>query len=156
MSRGQPGFPRASRARAGTNEGKRGPGMLRKREWRWMLLAAAGVIPVVSGCLLVAAGAAGVAGVAYVKGEMKDTVPARPAQVVDGGVKALEQLGIVKVSSESSVLEGEVIGRTAGDERVRIGVKSKDEKISEISIRVGTYGDKALSRQILDKIKANL
>ena len=49
-----------------------------------------------------------------------------------------------------------VLGRMATDKKVTVTVKSEGEKTSRISIRIGTFGDKDLSQQILNKIKSNL
>jgi len=124
---------------------------------RWvMLLAAVGMMPMLSGCLLAAAGAAGAVGVAYAKGDLTATLEANPQQVVDATNEAFEQMDIVQVGSNATAVDGQVTGRTAGDDRIVVNVKSEGASASRISIRVGTFGDETLSRQILDKIKANL
>ena len=109
-----------------------------------------------SGCLLLAAGAAGVAGAMYVNGEMKATLDGTPDKVVAATEKAFADLSITKVSSSATKLDGKVVGKTATGKDITITVKSSTEKTSEIFIRVGTFGDEELSRQILSKIEANL
>lgn len=117
------------------------------------LFLALGTISLLSGCIWLAAGAVGAL---YVGGELKATVVSKPPKVVEATDKAFEQMSIVKVSSRSTALDGEVIGRMATDKKVTVTVKSEGEKASRILIRIGTFGDKNLSQQILDKIKSNL
>ena len=117
------------------------------------LFLALGTILLLSGCFWLAAGAVGVV---YVKGELTATVQSKPPEVVEATDKAFEQMSIVKISSNSTALDGEVIGRMATDKKVTVTVKSEGEKASRISIRIGTFGDKNLSQQILNKIKSNL
>ena len=110
------------------------------------------------GCLLVAAGAAGgaVAGTAYVMGDLETTLQATPGEVVAATRTAFEQMGVATISAGATELDGKVIGRTATDEKITVTVESKGRNLSELSIRVGTFGDEELSRQIYDKIRANL
>jgi hypothetical protein len=115
------------------------------------LLATTGL----SGCLAVAAGA-GAAGAVYVMGSLDSTVPGTPETVVDATEGALKDTDIHVLSKDATGIDGSVVGRTALDTKVEITVKRQDEKTSKISIRVGTFGDKELSQQIYDKIKAKL
>ena len=130
--------------------------MFEKRAQMLLSLAALGMMPLLSGCLLAAAGAAGAATVAYVGGEIKTTLQAAPPQVVAATDTAFKQMSIVAVSSDSTAVDGLVEGRTATDKKITVTVKSEGDKASRVGIRVGTFGDEALSRQILDKIKSNL
>jgi hypothetical protein len=115
------------------------------------LFATAGL----SGCLAVAAGA-GAAGAVYVMGSLDSTLPGNPEAVVDASEGALKDTDIHVLSKDATGIDGSVVGRTALDTKVEITVKKHDEKSSKISIRVGTFGDKELSQQIYDKIKAKL
>jgi ABC-type Fe3+-hydroxamate transport system substrate-binding protein len=109
-----------------------------------------------SGCVLLvagaAAGAAG-AGAMYAKGDLETTLQARPPRIVAASEKAFEEMNIARLSSASTELDGKVVGRTASDKKVTVTVKTEGEKLSKLSIRVGVFGDEALSRQILEKIK---
>jgi hypothetical protein len=112
-----------------------------------------------TGCalLLVGAGsAAGAAGVAWVRGDLEATLNADPRQIEQAAIKAFEELSIPLVSSKSSALDGEVIGRTATDTKVSIKIESTETDKSRISIRVGTFGDQQMSRRLLDEIQQQL
>jgi len=107
-----------------------------------------------SGCLVAAAGAAG--GVFYAKGDLETTLAATPAQIAAATEKAFTEMKIAKTSAVSSDLDAQVIGRSATDKKITVTSKVKGDKISSISIRVGTFGDKDISRALFDKIKKNL
>ncbi len=109
-----------------------------------------------SGCLAVAAAAGAAGGVAYAMGDLEAVVEANPPDVVEATERAFNDLKRVKVSAESSSLDGEVIARTAADKKVTVKVRKQTEKVSKLSIRVGTFGDEAFSRMIYDKIKEHL
>jgi len=49
-----------------------------------------------------------------------------------------------------------VTAKTAGDKDVKITIKKEGQNTSRIWIRVGVFGDQALSRQIYDNIKSQL
>lgn len=110
------------------------------------------------GCILVAAGAAAGAagGVAYYMGELKATERATPPEIVAAARTALENMYVAVVSSNADELTGEVIGRTSTDERIRISVEYKSDGLSEVGIRVGTFGDEEISRRILNDIEKAL
>ena len=69
---------------------------------------------------------------------------------------AFHDAGITVISSNASDLDGQIIGRTAADKKVKITVKQQSEHVSKLSIRVGTFGDKALSQMIHKKIVEQL
>ncbi|MGE5608167.1 MAG: DUF3568 family protein [Bacillota bacterium] len=109
-----------------------------------------------SGCLIAAAAAGTGATVAYVKGDLDANVDASPQRTVEATNAAVKDLGFVLVSSNGSAADGEVIARTATDKRVKVTMKRLSEKSSKVTIRVGTWGDEAISVQVLEKIKAHL
>ncbi len=106
-----------------------------------------------SGCVaLAAAGAAG-AGVAYLKGELNGTLEASPQEVVDAAQATIEEMGFSVISARASEVDGRVEGRTANDRDITIEVDRQNEGTSDISIRVGTFGDEELSREIYNRIQ---
>jgi hypothetical protein len=127
--------------------------MLRSRAALALVLALCTVLP---GCVAVAAGAAGGAGVAYVMGEFEAELEATPAQVVQAGLKALKDLDITVLSSGSTGIDGRIEARTSLDKKVSIEVERKDDRRSKIRIRVGTWGDEEVSRMIHERVKARL
>ena len=107
------------------------------------------------GCI-VAAAAVGAAGVAYVSGDLEARLEHSPQQVVDAAKNAFSDLEIRVVSAEASAIDGKVVGRTALERRVDLTVHRDGETASKLAIRIDTFGDEELSRQILTKIEEKL
>jgi hypothetical protein len=108
-----------------------------------------------SGCLAVAAGA-GASAVAYVRGDLEANLNNEYAQVVDSTRAAIDELEFAKVSENKDALKAIFVARTALDKKVEITIANSGKKLTSIKIRVGVFGDEALSMSILDKVKAGL
>jgi hypothetical protein len=110
-----------------------------------------------AGCIAVVAGAAAGGGAyAYSKGEVVSSEPTtldRTWKAVEAGVKELQFVVEVK---EKDALSARMETRGANDKRVIIKLRNINEKVTEIRIRVGLFGDESYSRQVLDKVRANL
>ena len=113
------------------------------------------IVTTQSGCLIAAAGAAA-GGVAYVKGDMDAIVDGNVEQTFAATKAAFEELKMPLLSSWASGQEAKVEARHGTDNKVTVNIVGQTEKASKVSIRVGTFGDEALSQNILEKIKANL
>jgi len=120
------------------------------------LLSLVSVLFCTPSCVVVAAGAAGAGAVYYAKGEFSSTLEATPAQVVKASESALADMGISVLTSSSSGVDGKVTARTALDKKIAITVERETDQRSKIGIRVDTFGDEELSRQIFEKIKSKL
>ena len=122
-------------------------------------LALGAALAATGGCFLVAVGAAGAAGagtVAYVRGEL-DAVLDRPYEAVVGSANdALSQLQFAKVSESKDAFTADLIARTADDTKIELQITRKADRLTEVKIRIGVFGDEAKSRAILDQIKTNL
>ncbi|MEX2218954.1 MAG: DUF3568 family protein [Phycisphaerales bacterium] len=109
------------------------------------------------GCLALAAGAAaGVGTYAYVKGEASNTFEASLDRTHAAAVRAMEDLGFPLESDSRDALEARVAARQADNTRVTINLQSLGENLTEVKVRVGTFGDESESRLIMDKIRENL
>ncbi len=109
-----------------------------------------------AGCLAVAAAAGAGAGVAYVQGDLEATLEGSVERVAKATERALDDLKINVISGGASKLDAHYKARTAEDKSVNIRITTETEKTSKISIRIGTFGDEAMSRRILDEIKEEL
>lgn len=109
-----------------------------------------------SGCLAVAAGAAGAGTVAYLRGELDASV-AHPLNAVDHATnEAGRQLGFAKIN-EGAVANGQVLTfRTADDTKVEVHLIRTTNRVTRVTIRVGLFGNEPLSRTFLDKIRSNV
>lgn len=129
---------------------------------KWLLVALLGIIPLINnGCVAAAVGgaagvAAGAGTVAYIKGELKATEAYDVPTVWKATVRAVDELQLVVTDKYSDETAGKLEAITADNKKVRISLKRVGDNITEITIRVGTFGDEKISRFILSKIQKNL
>ena len=111
---------------------------------------------ILSGCWAAVGAGAGASTVAYIDGSVKDNVDASLESVHSAALKACEELQY-KVTSESKDAKTvEIIARTGKDEKIKIDLAFLTEKATEVKIRVGVFGDEALSIDLLEAIKKSL
>lgn len=109
-----------------------------------------------SGCLAVAAGAAGAGTVAYIRGELNASL-GHPIDAVDrASNRASEQLRFAKINETADAFTRIITLRTAEDKKIEIKLTRTSDSLTQVRIRVGLFGDEPLSRALLDKIQANL
>lgn len=115
---------------------------------------------VLTGCLAAAAvGGGAVAGagtIAYIKGELKATEGHSIDETWAATEKAIAELNFLVINKVKDAVSAELKCQTADGKTVNIELKRIADNLTEIKIRVGTFGDEALSRYILNKIQANL
>jgi hypothetical protein len=117
------------------------------------------LIPLLQGCALFLIGAgvaAGVGAVAYVNGELRGTEQVSLATAYASAVKTLNELELKVTEQQKDALSGKVIARRADGTVIGVYVNKKTADTTEIRIRVGTFGDEALSKVVYEKIKKNL
>jgi len=108
-----------------------------------------------SGCTT---GSAGTGESAYVwyKGSL-ETVFQHPLDKVAAATRtALEKLDLVAIDSAVDGLEGKLSARMASGSKVTVKLKALDLASTNVSVRVGTFGDKAASEQIIRYIDREL
>ena len=109
-----------------------------------------------SGCLAVAAGAAGAGTVAYIRGELDTSFSHNIDQVDRAANRAAEQLRFAKINESADALSRVITLRTAEDKKIVVTLNRTTDTLTRIRIRVGVFGDEAISRTLLEKITANL
>ncbi|MGA4643083.1 DUF3568 family protein [Limisphaera sp. 4302-co] len=112
-----------------------------------------------SGCVALLVGGAAAAGagtVAYVQGELRSTEDAPFERAWTAAQRALRDLEMPVTAQEKDGLSGRIIARAAGDRKVTVRLRKVTGTTTEIRIRVGTWGDEAASRQILESIQRRL
>jgi ABC-type Na+ efflux pump permease subunit len=122
----------------------------------WVMLMVMAVLPLLSGCVVVLAGAASAGTVAWVEGRLDSPLDANFDRAEQAVNRAVEQLKFVKVNEKKDALNAILIVRTAEDKRVEIKVIRVGDMTSRVQIRVGVFGDKGQSLAILDRIKGDL
>lgn len=115
---------------------------------------------ILTGCLAAAAvggaAAAGAGTVAYIKGELKATEEATLDKTWEATVAAIDELEFIVINKIKDEVSAQLEAKTADNKTVKIELKRVTENLTDISIRVGTFGDETLSRYILSKIEARL
>ena len=110
-----------------------------------LLAVLASLIAFASGCALFAVGAAGYA---YAKGELKSTEPAPLDRTWDATVAAVKELQFPIVEQSKDALEARMVAKNAEDKDIRIKLKKVADNSTELHVRVGAFGDEAVSHEI--------
>ena len=118
------------------------------------IAAAAAALSLASGCLVVAAGAAGAGTVAYVRGELNATVGSDYERVIDASNRALDQVQFVRTSEKRDAFSAVIIARTAEDKKVEIRLTKEGDRLTKVQIRIGVFVNEERSRVILKRIQA--
>lgn len=106
-----------------------------------------------SGCALLVGGAAGAGTVAYLKGELKTNEDVPLEKLFDATLAALKEMGLTVKKFEKSADSARFIALTEEDKTITINLRGKNDYLTELSIRVGTFGDESLSKKILEEIR---
>ncbi len=112
----------------------------------------------VTGCalFLIGAGAAAGAGaVVYVSGELKASDEVSVDRAYAAALRAMDDLQFRVTKKQKDALAAEIVARRADDTPITIRIKRQSEAVTEVRIRVGVWGDEALSRAIHDKIRSH-
>lgn len=120
------------------------------------LLLGATVALTATGCIAVAAAGAAGAGVAWVRGSLEVNLDENLDQTYRATQNAVRGLEFAPISERKSGVDASVLARTALDKRVEVVLKKVGANTTHVSIRVGIFGDEAMSLAILDRIKAAL
>lgn len=101
-------------------------------------------------------GAAGVGAVIYKKGQLTSHEGTSYDETLGAVFKAMDQLNYAVEKTEKGVAKEKVIAVTPEGKKIHTTVRYKTIDHTEITIRVGTFGNEELSRKVLDQIKGNL
>lgn len=109
-----------------------------------------------AGCGAIIVGGAAAAGTyAYLNGQAKGTYSTSIAQAFDASLTACKELGIPVTSQSMSGAKGTIRGKLSGD-TVTIDLKLVGDTITEITVRVGLWGNEAASHRIHNAISQKL
>lgn len=130
------------------------------RSKRFALLFTALMLPVISGCLAAAvgAGAAGVAGYFYYKGGICQEYPAEFVETWGALKASLGDSGFPVVSEAPGQNKGTLVSQTGDGSKITIDVETlvarvpAEGSVTRVCVRVGVFGDEAVSQRILDGI----
>lgn len=129
---------------------------MKARTCLFLLILATVPLP---GCFLLLLGggaAVGAGAVAYKHGELSSVEAATFERTWEAVHEAMRDLGFVITDQQKEADSATVEARTADNTEVKIQLSAKSPQATEVSIRVGMFGNEALSRTILEKMKRNL
>lgn len=110
-----------------------------------------------SGCAaVIIGGAAGAGTYAYIRGEMKGNENATLDRTWSATLAAMKDLEFTVMTQQKDALQGRLVARTALDKKIEINVTKISDNLTEIRIRVGTFGDQTLSHTIVQSIEKRL
>ncbi|RLK46405.1 uncharacterized protein DUF3568 [Alkalispirillum mobile] len=121
----------------------------------WVLLFA-GTPVLLSGCAALVAGGGAAGAVAYVRGELRSEVECSYQQCREATDRAVDQLELTKIDRRTDGMTTRYELEDADDKSVNIRVAKKTDNITDVRIRVGTFGDETKSRHILRAIEDNI
>ena len=121
------------------------------------LFATAVAAVYLSGCAaVIIGGAAGAGTYAYIRGEMKGNENASLDRTWTATLAAMKDLEFSVTTQQKDALQGRIVARTALDKKIEINVTKISDSLTEIKIRVGTFGDQMLSHTIVQSIEKRL
>lgn len=108
--------------------------------------------------IVVGAAAAGVAAGSYfyVKGELERDYEAPIERVWQATLQAVEELNLATDSKEHDAFGGEIKGRLSDGTGFKIELERKGEKLTNVGVRIGAFGDRTKSEAIHAKIHSKL
>lgn len=121
-----------------------------------MLLAAVSVL-MISGCASsVDPGEEGSGTYTWQQRELKGEFAGSLLDVADAAERAFNDLRLIAVDQVVDGLKGSVTASTADGSKIRIKLKAMDFESTKFSIKVSTFGDKAMSQQVARYIARQL
>ena len=90
------------------------------------------------------------------EGVMRSTLPASMTDVVNATNATLEDLELVAIDQTVDGLKGVISARMAVGTKVTINLESQGFEHTSLRIKVGTFGNRSISLQILRSIERQL
>jgi len=121
-----------------------------------LIVLLVGLTALLGGCMLAAVGAGVVGTVAYATGDLEVIESERLDIVYEATLAAVEELDLIVTEKTKDALSALIVARDAQDKKITIRLSAAAERTTELSIRVGVFGDETKSRLIYKRIRHNL
>lgn len=111
----------------------------------------------INGCIgaaVVGGAAAGAAGYAYYKGELKSTENIPVSKLWEAVTQMIEEAKIIVEERTQDAFTAIVKARQADGTPIRIVMKRVTDNVSELRIKVGTFGNQSEALEIYRQIKS--
>jgi hypothetical protein len=115
-----------------------------------------GAVLIVSGCVAAVVGAGAAGATVYMIGDLKADESRSLSSVYAATKTAANQLGLHITKDKKDAMTAVIVGEDAEGKTVTIKLKSKWDKATNISIRVGIFGNERKSMLIYQKIHDSL
>ena len=103
-----------------------------------------------------AAAAVGAGTYYYVKGDLERNYEAPMDKTWEATIKSIEELKLTVESQKHDARSGVIKGKMADEKGFEINLKRMGENLTEVGIRIGTFGDRVRSEAIHNKIHSVL
>jgi hypothetical protein len=103
-----------------------------------------------------AAAAVGAGTYYYVKGDLKRNYEAPMDKTWEATIKTVEELKLNVESQKHDALTGIIKGKMADEKGFEINLKRVGENLTEVGVRIGTFGDREKSEAIHNTIHSKL
>jgi len=103
-----------------------------------------------------AAAAVGAGTYYYIKGDLKRNYEASMDKTWQAAVQSVDELKLTTESKEHDAFSGSIKGKMADGKSFTISLKRVGENTTEVGVRIGTFGDRAKSEAIQEKILSKL
>lgn len=100
--------------------------------------------------------AAGIGAYAIINGKVERKYPASFQESWQACIEAMENLEFETTEWNKDALSGWIKGQRADGTSIRISLERLESRVTSIKIRVGSFGEKDVSRQIHEAIENNL
>ena len=109
-----------------------------------------------SGCVLLAGGAAGAGTYAYISGNLKTTYDADMTDAWEASRAVVAELGMVADVEQHDAFSGSLKGTTADGKDFTISLSRVTQETTEVAIRIGRVGNRKRSEEIHSRISVKL
>ena len=103
-----------------------------------------------------AAAAVGAGTYYYIKGDLKRNYEAPMDKTWEASVQVVEELKLTTESTQHDAFTGVIKGKMADGKSFTINMKRLGDNLTEVAVRIGTFGDRVRSETIHDKIHSKL
>jgi hypothetical protein len=105
-----------------------------------------------AGCIpLIVGAAAGAGGIAYVQGTLEKNFDKPVAKLQRAATAGLKDIGAIVTHEEADQHAGKIKAEFM-EKEITIDIEALTEKASKIKIRVGVFGDEAISQTVLNAV----
>ena len=92
----------------------------------------------------------------YVKGDLKRNYEAPMDKTWEAAIKTVEEMKLTVESQQHDALSGVIKGKMADEKGFEINLKRVGENLTEVGVRIGTFGDREKSEAIHNAIHSKL